>query len=70
MTANDVRIYREVLGMSQNKLAEALHLGPNGGRTVRRWESGQIQISGPASVALTLMVILKEVQHLGPAEDT
>lgn len=65
MTPDRVREIRTALGLSQNGLAEVLRLGPNGGRTVRRWESGQVPISGPASVALELM----EERHLGLEED-
>lgn len=55
MSPDRIRDIRMALGLSQNGLAEALRLGSNGGRTVRRWESGEIPISGPASVALELM---------------
>ena len=66
MTPDRVREIRLALGLSQNALAEALRLGPNGGRTVRRWESGQVPITGPASVALELM---KEKADLGLEKD-
>ena len=52
--------------MTQSMLAEALRLGANGARTVRRWEAGSMPISGPAQVALELM---KEKSNLGFAED-
>lgn len=66
MTPDRVREIRINLGLSQNGLAEALRLGTNGGRTIRRWESGQVPITGPASVALELM---EEKTDLGLAED-
>jgi DNA-binding transcriptional regulator YiaG len=66
MTPERVREIRTALGLSQNGLAEALRLGVNGGRTVRRWEAGQLPISGPAQVALELM---EEKNDLGFAED-
>jgi DNA-binding transcriptional regulator YiaG len=59
MTPERIREIRTGLGLSQNALAEVLRLGPNGGRTVRRWESGQVPISGPASVALELMKLMQ-----------
>jgi DNA-binding transcriptional regulator YiaG len=37
-------------------LAEALRLGANGARTVRRWEAGDIAVTGPAAVAIELML--------------
>lgn len=55
MAPDRVREIRTALGLSQNGLAEVLRLGPNGGRTIRRWESGQVPITGPASVAMELM---------------
>ena len=51
-----VRASRKALGMTTKALAEALRLGRNGGRTVRRWESGETPISGPAQVAIELML--------------
>jgi DNA-binding transcriptional regulator YiaG len=42
--------------MTQADLAAVLRMGSEGRRTVRRWESGQQSITGPASVALELMV--------------
>ena len=75
MTPDRVREIRIALGLSQSGLAEMLRLGPNGARTIRRWESGQIPISGPASVAITLleqMHLLRKatgVADVGFAED-
>jgi len=56
MTPAEVCAARKALGLSQTGLAKALRLGPNGGRTVRRWESGETPISGPAQVAIQLML--------------
>lgn len=66
MTPDRIKSIRCYLGLSQNALAEELRLGANGARTVRRWESGSVPISGPASVALEL---LEEKANLGFAED-
>lgn len=56
MTPAEVRQNRQALGLSARGLAEALRLGKGGGRTVRRWESGEVPISGPAQVAIELML--------------
>lgn len=56
MTPADFRTARKALGLSANGMAEALCLGKGGGRTVRRWESGETPISGPVSVAVELML--------------
>jgi DNA-binding transcriptional regulator YiaG len=55
MTPEELRKARKRLGLSQAGLAEALRMGANGGRTVRRWELGEIPITGPASVAIELL---------------
>jgi DNA-binding transcriptional regulator YiaG len=56
MAPAELREARKRLGLSQSGLAEALGLGPNGDRTIRRWESGRRPISGPAQVAIGLML--------------
>ena len=56
MTPAEIKSARTTLGLSQAGLAEALRLGANGGRTVRRWEAGEMPISGPAEVAIRLML--------------
>jgi len=55
-TPEDLRAARSRLGLSAAGLATALRLGANGGRTVRRWESGQIAFSGPVAVAIEAML--------------
>jgi DNA-binding transcriptional regulator YiaG len=52
----DVKSARRRLGLSQTGLAEALRLGPNGERTIRRWEAGDVPVTGPASVAIELLL--------------
>jgi DNA-binding transcriptional regulator YiaG len=59
MTPAEARAARAALGLSQQGLAEALRLGMNGERTIRRWEHGEIPISGPATVAIELLVKAK-----------
>lgn len=56
MTSGDFRAARKTLGLSANGMAEALRLGKGGGRTVRRWESGDTPVSGPVSVAVELLL--------------
>ena len=55
-----LRDARQRLEMSTDGLATKLRLGSNGGRTVRRWEAGEVQVSGPAQVAIELLVGAKE----------
>ena len=47
MTPTELRAIRLGLGLSQAAMACELGLGANGGRTVRRYESGAIEPSGP-----------------------
>ena len=56
MTPADFRAARLSLGYSTRQMAEALRLGKGGGRTVRRWESGETPISGPVQVAVEAMI--------------
>jgi len=52
----DVRRARAQLGLSARELAEALRMGNCADRTVRRWESGETPITGPAAVAIEAML--------------
>ena len=56
MTPTELNAARKRLGLTQSGLAEALRLGPNGQRTIRRWESGDIPVTGPATVAIEAML--------------
>jgi DNA-binding transcriptional regulator YiaG len=56
MTSADLRAARKTLDLSQSGLAEVLRLGPNGERTIRRWEAGDIPVTGPASLAIELLL--------------
>lgn len=56
LSPTDIKTARQRLGLTQQGLAEALRLGPNGERTIRRWEQGDIPVTGPASVAIELML--------------
>jgi DNA (cytosine-5)-methyltransferase 1 len=59
VTPPEIKAARQRLGLSQGGLAERLRLGPNGERTVRRWESGETPITGPASLALEFLMASK-----------
>lgn len=56
MTTDQLREARQKLGLSTAGLARALRLGKAGARTVRRWESGENHIPGPAQVAIEMML--------------
>ena len=49
MAPTEFRAIRLRLGLSARRMAEALRLGKDGGRMVRRWESGESRISGPTA---------------------
>lgn len=51
-----VKSKREELGLTQREFAHALRLGPNGERTVRRWETGE---SVPAEIYAMVISNLK-----------
>jgi DNA-binding transcriptional regulator YiaG len=58
MTPIQFKQARLRLGLSQSEMAEALGVeGAHGGRTVRRWESGERTV--PGSVAKLLALLLK-----------
>lgn len=65
MTADEVRAARYMLGMTQDQLAKALRMGGDGKRAVRRWESGDRHISGPASVAIEFMLVADHCKKTG-----
>lgn len=54
MTPAEFKAARKALGLSANAMAEALKVSD--GRTIRRWESGQRDIPGPAIVAVGYML--------------
>lgn len=57
MDGAEIRRARHSLGLSQAGLADALKMtSPNGARRVRAWELGEMPITGPAEVALRLML--------------
>lgn len=56
MTPEQIREARRTLGLTLAGLAHALKMEKNGARRVRDWESGALPITGPASVAIGLMI--------------
>lgn len=56
MMPDDVRDARRSMGLTQHDLAVLLRMGGDGKRAVRRWETGDRHISGPASVAIEAML--------------
>lgn len=56
LTPEEVRAARIRLGLTQHQLACLLRMGADGKRAVRRWESGDRPISGPASVVLEALL--------------
>jgi len=55
MTPDDFKNKRLLLGYSQQALADEWGMGSNGGRTIRRWESGDRAISPIAAYAISRM---------------
>jgi hypothetical protein len=57
------------MGYSVNDMAAALRLSPeNGGTTIRKMESGKVNITGPISVAVDAM--MKGYDPFGDDDDT
>jgi DNA-binding transcriptional regulator YiaG len=53
MTPTEIQSIRKRAGLSQSGLAALLRISDL--RTVRRWETGDTPISGPASIILELL---------------
>lgn len=53
MAPTEVQTIRKRAGLSQTGLAALLRIADL--RTVRRWETGDVPISGPASIILELL---------------
>lgn len=56
MNPHEVRDARLSMGLTQHELAVLLRMGGDGKRSVRRWEAGDREISGPASVAIEALL--------------
>lgn len=55
MTPKEFRTIRTALKLSTREVGEALGLRGDPGRTVRRYEAGDIEISGPVQTAMLAM---------------
>jgi DNA-binding transcriptional regulator YiaG len=53
VTSSEVKAIRHKVGLTQAELATLLRISDL--RTVRRWETGEIAVSGPASIVLELL---------------
>lgn len=47
----EAKAVREELGLNQSQMAERLMLGKYGYQTVAKWETGQVEMSGPVRIA-------------------
>jgi DNA-binding transcriptional regulator YiaG len=56
MTPDDFKNKRLLLGYSQQALATEWNMGDNGGRTIRRWESGDRPVNSIAAYAIDTML--------------
>lgn len=55
MTADEFKRIRKRLGLSARQMGQALGLRGDPGRTVRRYEAGDIEITGPTQTAMLAM---------------
>jgi len=53
MTPQQIQTIRKRAGLTQSGLAALLRVSDL--RTIRRWESGDVPVSGPASILLELL---------------
>ena len=56
MTPDQFKQARQSLGLSQERLAAIWNMGANGGRSIRRWESGERPVNPIAAYAIRLMM--------------
>ena len=56
MTREQFKGARKTLGLSQAALAKTWGMGSNGGRTVRKWESGERPLNPVAAYCIKLMI--------------
>ena len=65
MTPQEFKLARMALGYSQQALANEFDMGINGGRTIRRWESGQCPVNPIAAYTVRLMLTGLAIELLG-----
>ena len=58
MTKEEFKEARNALGYTQATLAELWGMGKQGGRSIRRWESGEVPICPRACYCLEVMLKL------------
>ncbi len=64
MTPSQIIKARRKLGLSATDLARTLRLEmPNGYHTVKKWQNGSNPISGPASLAIDLLLAMTSEQR-------
>ena len=68
MTPEQFKQARLALGYSQQALADEFDMGINGGRTIRRWESGQRPVNPIVAYTVRLMLKGLAVELLGEEE--
>lgn len=68
MTPQEFKRARKALGYSQQALANEFDMGINGGRTIRRWESGQCPVNPIAAYVVRLMLTGLAIELLGAEE--
>jgi DNA-binding transcriptional regulator YiaG len=56
MTPEQFKEARRALAYSQQALADEWGMGPNGGRTIRRWEQGDRPLNPVAAYAIQMML--------------
>lgn len=54
---------RRQLGLTQTELAARLDMGPNGARTIQRWELGKQPVPGPVATAIILLGRIRELEN-------
>ena len=59
MSPDEIKAARQELGLTQRAMAEALALSNGDSATVRSWENGRRNPSGPVCTAIRLMLLLQ-----------
>jgi hypothetical protein len=63
-TGPELYVARKALGLSASGLAMFLRLGKDGGRLVRRWQSGETSIPGSVSLLLGVAIASPAARRL------
>ena len=56
MTPTQFKEARNTLGLSAAKLSALWSMGAHGGRTIRRWEAGDVPVNPIAAYCIKMMV--------------